>query len=104
MKLRLFFNPRDPAQLAQWQKLKAQGQRSYILRRGVVGYGGTMFVLMTATDLVRNPPSRYVFDVAINLLIWPLAGYLWGLSMWHFFDHVGKKQMADGGSQSRNER
>jgi hypothetical protein len=97
MKFRLLSNPRDPAQRDYWQKVKAQGKTSYILRMGVIRWGGTMFVVMTALDLLRNAPSSYVFDIAINLLIWPLGGYFWGLLMWHYWVYRFEKQVSGGG-------
>jgi hypothetical protein len=80
MKLRLLSNPRDPAQRDHWHRLKAEGKKNYILRLGVIRWGGTMFVLMTTADLVRHDPSGYVFDIAINLLTWPFNGLYLGLS------------------------
>jgi len=37
----------------------------------------------------------YAFDITINLLIWPLAGYVFGFCMWHFYE----KQFSETGSQ-----
>lgn len=50
-----------------------------------------MFIAMTAEDLFRKPQFHhsaiyYVVMVAVNLLIWPTAGYLWGKSMWGFYE------------------
>lgn len=46
-----------------------------------------MFVAMTASDFLRHHRIDYL-DVALNLVIWPLAGYVWGLSMWSmYYDH-----------------
>jgi hypothetical protein len=97
MKFRLLSNPRDPERRDYWQKVKAQGKKSYILRMGVIRWGGTMFVVMTALDLLRDAPSSYAFDIAINLLIWPLGGYFWGLLMWHYWVHRFEKQVSRGG-------
>ena len=77
--------------------MKAQGKTSYILRMGVIRWGGAMFVVMTVLDLLRNAPSSYVFDIAINLLIWPLGGYFWGLLMWHYWVYRFEKQASGAG-------
>ncbi|MGA2964964.1 MAG: hypothetical protein ABSD64_02050 [Terriglobales bacterium] len=97
MKFRLLSNPRDPAQRDYWQKVKAQGKKSYILRIGVIRWGGAMFVVNTTTDLLRHAPSSYVFDIAVNLLIWPLGGYLFGLLMWHYWAYRFERQVSRGG-------
>jgi len=56
-----------------------------------------MFIVMTALDLLRNAPSKYVFDIVVNLLIWPLAGYFAGLLMWHYWAYRFEKQVSGGG-------
>jgi hypothetical protein len=74
-----------------WQKTKARGKKSFVLRVGVLGWGGLMFIAMTAQDLVRKPRFQhqtvYSFgEIAINLLIWPIAGYFFGKRMWDFYE------------------
>jgi hypothetical protein len=56
-------------------------------RVGLLGLGGFMFIASTIWDLYRStssPPrtTSYALDVILNLLIWPLAGYLAGLVCW----------------------
>ena len=56
-------------------------------RVGVLGFGGFMFIASTIWDLYRrisSPPrtTSYASDVIVNLLIWPLVGYLAGLVCW----------------------
>ena len=40
-----------------------------------------MFVVMTAQELIRKPPD-YLVVILVNLLIWPIGGYLFGKAMW----------------------
>jgi hypothetical protein len=84
---------KPPSEKAQerWQKTKARGKKSYILRVGVLGWGGLMFIATTAQDLIRKPWFQhqtvyYVGEIAINLLIWPIAGYFFGKRMWSFYE------------------
>ena len=56
-------------------------------RVGLLGLGGFMFIASTIWDLYRRTSSSprttsYASDVIVNLLIWPLAGYLAGLVCW----------------------
>lgn len=56
-------------------------------RIGMLGFGGFMFIVSTIWDLYRrisSPPrtTSYASDVIVNLLIWPIAGYLAGLVCW----------------------
>jgi hypothetical protein len=96
MKFRLQANPRDPAQRDYRQKVKAQGKKHHILRMGVIRFGGRMFVVMTALDLLRHAPSGYMFDIAANRLIWPFSGHFWGLLMWHYWVCRFENQTHDG--------
>jgi hypothetical protein len=75
----------NPAQ-GEGSAKRATGKKTYI-RVGVLGFGGFMFIASTTWDLYRGtttPPrtTTYTFDVFVNLLIWPLAGYLAGLVCW----------------------
>ncbi len=75
----------------RWQKTRARGKKSFVLRVGVLGWGGFMVIAMTAQDLIREPHSHhetiyYVGLVAVNLLIWPIAGYFFGNSMWGYYE------------------
>jgi hypothetical protein len=79
------FNPPSEAARQRWQKTKVRGKKSFALRVGVLGWGGLMVVVMTTTSLASRPHRQtidYVFEIAINLLIWPIAGYFFGRSMW----------------------
>ena len=82
---------KQPSEKAKqrWQKTKARGKKSFVLRVGVLGWGGFMFIAMTAQDLIQKPRFQHqtvyhVGEVALNLLIWPIAGYFFGKIMWGF--------------------
>lgn len=68
-----------------WQKTKAKGKKSFVLRHGVLGWGGFMFIAMTAQQLIRKP-ADYPFVIVLNLLIWPIGGYLFGNWMWRYYE------------------
>ena len=87
MKIRSLRKPPTPAQRQYWEQLKARGKKRFVLRVGVMRWGGSMFVLMTALDLIRKTTRQrtaidYVFEIALSLLVWPLAGYVCGLLTW----------------------
>jgi len=50
----------------------------------VVGFGGWMFVAMTAFDFFIHHRFDYFF-VALNLVTWPLAGYGFGRTLWSLY-------------------
>jgi hypothetical protein len=86
-----FFKPPSEAARQRWQKTRARGKRSFALRWGAMGFGGLMFTSMIVMhSLIKSPFSRGMTDfdygyIVINLL-WPLAGYRWGVSMWRFYE------------------
>jgi hypothetical protein len=66
----------------KWRRdFRSWGERRFILWFGVVGFGGWMFVAMTAFDFIYHHRIDYVF-LALNLVLWPIAGYRFGQSMW----------------------
>ena len=77
-----------PEQRREWQAIQARGRRSFVWRSGVLGYGGFMFMVMTVIGLVGNSRilhrwTDFAVAIGINLVIWPLAGYFFGLFMWN---------------------
>ncbi len=92
MKLSSLFGSPSPAQREHWQRWRwiSRGKKSFVLRVGVIGWGGLMFVVFTASDLHRDTACPhgviyYVLDVAVNLVLCPVAGYFVGLAMWRVF-------------------
>lgn len=68
-----------------------------------------MFVAMTVLDLIREKQTShtaidYAFDIALNSLVWPLAGYVWGLLMWEFAAYVNEKKFPDAEAEATNQR
>jgi hypothetical protein len=69
--------------------MRAIGKKSFILGGvlgGVLG-GGFVFIGSTIWDLYRRTSvphgtTSYAFDIMVNLLIWPVAGYFAGLICW----------------------
>src|SRR5215467_13319796 len=95
MNFRLPFTPPTQAQQEHWRKVRDTGKKNFVWKTGVLRFGGTMFVVMTALDLFRYLPLRsgvadnlfeIFFQIIIGLLVWPLAGYFWGVLMWRFYE------------------
>jgi hypothetical protein len=87
MSLGSIFGSPNPEQCERWKRVEARGRKHFIWTRGVLGWGGFMFVFMTTIDFARRGTlhrdvADYVFYIVLNLLIWPLAGYVWGRWVW----------------------
>jgi hypothetical protein len=79
----------SPKQILRRRKLQAKGREHYILYNGIVGWGGSTFLLTTLWEWhdkfgwhlpVLNP--ELFLSVALGLLVWPVAGYFWGAHLW----------------------
>lgn len=69
---------------------QARKRKRYVWKNGVLGWGGFMFLFMTFFDWyskgyiqIQMPPVRRLLWMTIpSLIIWPIAGYWWGVTTW----------------------
>jgi hypothetical protein len=86
MKLKLDESEKIEKRRKAWEKIRQRGKRSFAFRYGALGWGGFMVVFMTsATAFVEHKRLDWLY-LLINVLLWPLAGYIWGLWMWRWLD------------------
>ena len=82
-------NGTTTTQRGRCRNMRSWGKRRFILRVGVIGFGGWMFLVMTAYDFLRHhrpySATDYFFVIALNLVIWPLVGYGFGRSLWGLY-------------------
>ncbi len=69
-------------QRQSWEKIRKRGKLSFILYRGVLGWGGFMFLVMTTFQVFVNHRSLSWSFMLVSALVWPLAGYVCGLCVW----------------------
>jgi|ERR1035437_1761098 hypothetical protein len=70
-------------QRRKWEKKRRHGRRSFIIYRGVLKWGGIMFVLTLFTNVFgRHIKLNWLFVVSA-LIACPLAGFLWARSIWY---------------------
>ena len=77
--------PRSPdeARLA-WAKVRAKGKWHFILVKGVLLWGGLMFLAMgvlvpwSTHSASEFTPRGYMIDA----IVFPLGGLVWGLLVW----------------------
>jgi len=76
------------AQEKRQHEQEPQARKRYIWKIGVLGWGGTMFAVVTWFDWYQAgyshvPPLPSFLRLTIpNLIIWPIAGYFWGAWTW----------------------
>jgi hypothetical protein len=83
-------------QRRKWERKRRHGKRSFIVYRGVLKWGGIMFVLTTITNVVAHQGQPdWIFELSA-LIACSFAGYIWARSIWHVnenrFQGTGKQQ------------
>ena len=80
-------------QFISWELTRVKGKLNFILISGLFSYGLTMFIFMA----FMNKPFVEGFTSSaaiIHCIVWPLAGLLFGVTMWHFTESKYKKELA----------
>ena len=78
-----------------WEKKRRHGKRAFILYRGVLRWGGIMFVMTMITNVVVRHMKVDWQLVASLLIACPFAGYLWARCIWH----VNERRFQGDGNQ-----
>lgn len=67
--------------MRKWERVRTKGLWHFVLVRGVLGWGVPMFAFMAVLlPLVSHRPQAFEpRTLAINAVLWPSAGFLWGL-------------------------
>ena len=79
-----------------WELLRADGRFSFVLSRGVIGFGTATFMLSTALSCwVNDSGSISTASVHKDLITWPVAGIGFGLWMWYRNEKTYQRYMTD---------
>lgn len=89
-----FVNKNDPAfeeqQRQAWQKMRQRGKAVFVLQRGVLVWGGLMFLffacLNTFAMYITNHMDHLPGLLWFNAIIWSFGGLFWGLWIWRKFE------------------
>src|SRR6266852_822400 len=83
MNLRSLFEL-TPQKREWWQRTRMKGQYHYVIYRWGLGWGGFMFIFMTAFSYCLGNHQAFDSDqVILGLILWPLAGLGAGVWTWH---------------------
>jgi len=62
-----------------WEKERARGPMRYVVRTGVLGFGGVMFI----TNLMMRPPAVFTaFALLARATVWGTGGFMFGALLW----------------------
>jgi hypothetical protein len=73
-----------------WERERTKGMRRFVLIRGVLSWGLLMTVAMA---FVAKPFAEGFTSKAaiIHLVVWPLAGAIYGVVLWHWQERTYQK-------------
>ncbi len=69
----------------RWAAIRAKGRWQFIVYRGIIGWGCTMFLVLSVGPVVFGFPHRAVgtpFYWAWNAALWLVAGIVWAVATW----------------------
>ena len=73
----------ENSKMSKWQKTRAKGQASFILLRGILLRGGSIFAIMCLSLIIIRPSFPYL---VVYILLFVLAadtiGYTGGKNNW----------------------
>jgi hypothetical protein len=79
----------SPQQIGYRNKIRAKGRGHYIFYRGILGWGASIFLITTLWEWhdkyggnVPHQRQEFLVHIAVRLVLWLAAGYLFGAIMW----------------------
>jgi hypothetical protein len=79
-----------PSLLKRWEIMRAKGEIRFIVVRGVLVYGGMMFIFALLFDLYEGQ-ALTLHSTLRNAYIWAVAGSIFGFIQWHILERKYKK-------------
>ena len=77
-----------------WLANQALGKSRWVLTHGVMGWGTSMFLFTTAISVISGEPEDHLRSrLIVGMVLWPIAGLLWGLSVWSLNERSYQKHL-----------
>jgi len=96
--MRIFETKWTEKKLRVWAAQREIGRLHWVLTHGVMGWGTTMFLFMTAFALfIEGKDILSRRELITRMIIWPSAGVIFGLSVWSLTErsyrrHIGNRK------------
>ncbi len=78
-----------------WATTRKQGKLSFVVKTGVCQWGGLMFLIMGLIPALRSEVGVQMLPLAMDALLWIVAGAIFGLLTWHLSERQFLKQQND---------
>jgi len=77
-----------------WRANQELGRDRWVLTHGVMGWGTTMFLVTTAVSLFSGETDSHMRShLVIGMILWPISGLIWGISVWARTEHSYQKHV-----------
>lgn len=78
-----------------WAENHQRGKRAYIIYDGILGFGLTMAIVMTFTDVLfrEGAWADFLTQVGLNFIMWPIGGLCYGWIMWKYMEGRYQKRL-----------
>ena len=77
-----------------WRANQEIGRDRWVITHGVMGWGTTMFFVRTAVSLISGETEGQLRQhLIIDMIIWPIAGFVWGMLVWAWTEHSYQKNV-----------
>ncbi len=77
-----------------WRANQEIGRDRWVITHGVMGWGTTMFFVMTAVSLISGETEGQLRQhLIIGMITWPIAGFVWGMLVWAWTEHSYQKNV-----------
>ena len=77
----------------QWETTRQIGMKRFILKKGILTWGLTMYVIMSIVPAFTGRVVPTVSYFVIQGLIWAIAGGLFGWVVWYLSERSYKKRL-----------
>lgn len=100
-----------PERLHRWEKTRSKGKRHFVLWRGVIFWGGFMFVIMQLWQFgfwyyrYHSAPPAITAYLLLCAIGYPIGGWWWGNTVWTMTErsYQAHQQHDTTALQSRND-
>jgi hypothetical protein len=84
-------NKNDPAfkeqQRQAWRRMSQNGKASFVLKRGLLFFGGVMFLVFAGLNAIALYATGHMEFLPIllmfNAILWSICGLAWGFWVWN---------------------
>jgi hypothetical protein len=70
----------------KWVKLSKMGRSRFVLLYGVLGWGVPTAILFSLLRGYERGWAEFPVNLVLSLIMFPLAGIVWGRWMWKFLE------------------